>query len=860
MNNRIILLILLILTLSTSSLAIIEKFDEIVYDKDSLSIDNNLFTFKFSSSSVNIGINDENYILKQNSCKNTDKIKICVKDIISDYDTKSSEVLIYYFSPNITISRNQDKTSIDLGDSINFDLTLENKGDYDANNFKYVDYFPEEIFIKSVSGNCIKEENSLIYSGVLKKGAKIQCSYVLVPKTSVELSLKAQITYDDVDGEKRVYSNLSNIKSNPLYSLKIYKATIKHNYYNTTDDNNNTYQDDNQTYEYATFEKKEYEIEKEILLRINITNLVNDEITFDNLSIILPETFEIISSNMQKKEDKYVFRGILSRNASKEFTFTVKPKISGNYKINYYANLKKKGKDIFPLKDSIDFKVTQKDLEITSSLDEKTNYDAAREMYISFYAKNTNAYADIKMMNAKIKGTMIPEIIIPLNTIKKNTSSMIYKTSFVPNNKSTTEVYSFSLEIEYVDSKDAVKTIKKEWKANINPVKNLEITRSFTGTEITEEDSISMTVYIKNTRTVPIYNVKAEEIFETNIIRNGKTKTTIESIEPSEKIEAYTYELKAPKTKNQTTITIYTNVTYSEDDEDVIVKKSENIDISKDVNIKVNPKKPNIKITKSAAKTSIDFGEIAPIKYSIENKDTETAYNLTLYFSQSPNVDLKEEYTYFLSRIDPGEIITINKESVRPKKIGKINIGETRLTVQDSDSNTFNYTNNAVIFDVLNKTISEPLIFLSKTYNQTTIIDGDYINVTLNIENKGLTDQEVKVLDNNNAWIIYLKHNSNKEITYLKKINIKDHNYFSNEAFADYTFDSMTLKAYAKASDIAITEKPKQEIASIKDTPKKEDTVIKDSNQTKKEDTENINQGFIKNLLNKIVSWFKWLK
>lgn len=837
--KKILISVILIIVLSINCYSYIEKYDGKAYNGGEIVIDDQKFNFKISETSKRIIMtnNNQTLIIGDNQCENSLKYKLCAYNITSGIDNQDeADIKLYYYAANLTVNRKQDKTNVEIGDSIRFDLEILNSGDFTATNINYIDYFPEDITVEKISGICEINDNSIEYKGELRRDEKVNCVYKITPKKESDLKLRAEINYFNGNNEIKEYSDIKQIISTPIFTIKTYIYEVVNE--NVT--------------KYTSFESTTLTIGKKINLRINLSNSVSENLKFENFSIIFPKGFEIVSSNLNKIDNKYVFNGEVGNGSQKEFYFVVIPKVGDSNKIIFLSDLKKGKKEIKNLEKIIDFNVETKDIELISSLDTLNKFDSGKEIIVSFYAKNNNLFNDLTIIETNLTSVIFPNIYLPKTIIPKNSTVLIYKMNFVSQNVSNT--YKFKLETKYSDQEYKVKTLKKEWTANVQKINEIEITKSYTSTKITEDEEAEITVYVKNTRTRPIYNVKINEFFKTPLSYNGKTRTNIGMLKSDEKIEAYKYKIKAPKAKNGTIIEIYTNISYSEDIVDVnTVNSNISINILKMINITVEARKPDLIITKTSARSKLKVGEIQDVKYILKNNDKKTIFDVNIYFSESTDTDIVGKTKYYIKKIDPYEEISFIEERNMPKKEGKTYAGQTMITLIDDGNNFFNYTTNSLYFDVVNTTESMPLIFISKSINTSSAFEDDIVNVTIFVENKGFVGTDLRITDNFKSFDLYVASNSNTNFSYIRKIGKKKE--YSPKINANYKYNSNEFTIFGKGTEIQVKQKEKVNITTEQVTT---DNVKTDIIETKKEEISKpeIKESVFQKLLKKIKSIF----
>ena len=838
----IIELVFLVCILPFSS-AYVVKYNDWVYDLDTLTLDNQSFKFKISSSSENIiaYYSDKSQIIRKGNCADDSLTLICLDNISTDEvnEIRTARISISYLEPNLSILRTSNKEEVNVGDPITFDLKVKNVGDFKARNLVYTDYFPTEIIISKVSGKCIKDEyNTIKYETDLNPGESFGCSYSVIPSKETEQTLRAQIDYDDGFTHKKVYSNSSKIKSKSLYKITAYHERYEGN-------------SSNRILNSISLDNSEVQVGEEFNVRINLTNMVNEDITFNNFSAIFPKEFIIKRSTMQLDGNSAYWHGELLENSTREFYFTLLSKEGGNFEINYLADITKRNIIFEKMNSKTDFKINAGGIELSSNLDNHSTFDSSKEMYLMFAGKNMYNFTDISSGTVIITSDLLPEVQVPIGKVLKGDTFSIYQTAILPRNVTASTVKKIKVEATYITEYGVKKTETKEWSATIKPIKDIEITKTLSKSKITEGDDVIVIVKVKNTRSRPIYNMNLEDVTPIGIERSGRTKASIEMLYPDESVTVYNYTIKAPNVKNESKFIIKTLLSYLEDMKTVEIKSEKILNISNELNFVVYPKKLSLSLKKSSDYTTIDLGETVKIIYSIENKDTETAYDINFFFSKDKYTDLINEYTYHIDRLEPGELMTFKREVVKPKKTGNYAIGETLVTFKDIDDNLFNYTLNSLSINVQNRSISWPSMILEKTLSKSKITEGEVLNVTLIAENMGDEGADLTLTDQNNQRkTVYIGAKKQENYTYSLIVHANE---IITDAYGLYTYQGNEYRAVAKAPSLIIDSKKiplKNEQKTVLAETWKNETEIKTNESA-------VNQiSLVDKIKTKIKSWF----
>lgn len=750
-----------------------EKFIDWVYDNNTVTVGQEKYRVLISDNIQNIRVfhDDLIFLVSKDDCTTKDKVKICVEDFVVDDFSQEKGVYmgIYYKIPDIEIIRTVNNHNVEIGDPVEFELSLENIGNYPAADLIYTDSFPKEITILSVSGECkIGNDNSIILEGKLETGQKLRCDYTIIPSREIEVDLKAQIDYFDGYENKTIYSTLINLKSDPIFEIN------------------------------TAFDNEDVQLGENFKLYFNITNIINQRLDFSELSFKFPDKMKVEFFNIEKSGDKYIWDGSISYNDTKEIVFEILPLESGNFEVLYDINLIKKDdkRKVEIHNNKIDFEIEYNNLEITSNLDDKNSFDTEKEVYITFFGENIHNYTDFVSIKASLENELFYTPLIKIDKIEKNSKKVLYKTRFLAPKVNKTTSYEIKLDINYTTEFGVKKSILKSWKINIYPESALKIVKKLSKSEIFEDTDVVVTVTVKNTRKIPLYDLKLTEILPNALKSYGKTNSMINLLEPDETQTAYIYTIHTPEVVNKTKYYLNTSITYfevvdaSRESHELAAKDFETLELD------INPKKLTLNVKKTAKTSEIDLGELIKVTYIIENKYSETAYNIHFFYTTSENVDLLEKYDYFLDRLEPGEIIEFQKEVIKPKKVGRYNTGETFIKYNDIDNNQFNYSINSLSINVRNRTINGPLITLEKTFNYIKINDGEIYNTTIIAKNKGNEGTKLIIYDDNKKTEFLLRAGQEKNLTY-KKIARQD--YIEKDLYAYYNYQGKEYRVYSKS-------------------------------------------------------------
>jgi uncharacterized repeat protein (TIGR01451 family) len=144
---------------------------------------------------------------------------------------------------------------------------------------------------------------------------------------------------------------------------------------------------------------------------------------------------------------------------------------------------------------------------------------------------------------------------------------------------------------------------------------------------------------------------------------------------------------------------------------------------------------PNIVLTKSVDKTSINVGDVVQIKIIAENKGNGTAYNLTLIEPLLPNgltIAPTSRSPVIKDKLDPGEVDDQPYYGVKAVESGTFNIESTTVKYgsKTSKSNSLTITVAAAVLEKSNLTT---VISIDKK----NVYTNDPVKATIKITNTG---------------------------------------------------------------------------------------------------------------------------
>ncbi len=737
---RKLLLLLLILVLVNSCYAAMDKvFSDWVYNENTIILDNKEFYFKLGSegNTVLIRSGDDYDIMSLDSCKDFDEKRyICFNE--SFYETitdpaNKAYINVYYKKPKLNITRTVDDNILLVGEEATYSVTIYNRGERNVEDVYYLDDFPENVVLKSVSG-CSYKGNDVFFKGAIQRGSHKSCSYRITTINPVDVTTIASVSYNNGFEDLINYSSAIRLYSTPVLIIN------------------------------STVDNKTIQINEKTNVHINISNSGTKTIEITDFIVKIPAGLNVTFAGITDLGGgRYRWADALTSNNSKGILFIVEGLRTGNSEIliNTDYEIDEEKYNITNYKDNVI--VEDLGIELDSSVAANERFDANTEKTLSIMAINKNNYTDLKNLFLQFNSTLFSSRIYELSTLGEQEREKVGSVTLTLPDVSTTKTYKIKANVTYETLYGDVGSGKLERSFIVEPVEKLVIKKTISPSEVEEFKEVTVTVQVLNDKNVDVENVDVKEIFHNDIIQRGTTSTRIERINESDTVTAYEYTIVAPDVTNDTYYNITTIASYTKDDQE--------FSYSKDIRFKVKPKKLKIDVTKTVSDTDIHKGEIINVRYSIENTDEEPANNLVLKFADNENFDAINTYEYRLDNLNPDEIITIEEEQIRSKASGsRLVIDGSVLSYQDKNGANFNTTSTSLALRVQDTYMQGPAIMLKKIADRYDINTSEEINVTINVSNIGNEDANILIVDGDRTWNKTINAGSKKIISYKTRM------------------------------------------------------------------------------------------
>ncbi len=746
MRTKSLILITALLSLLSINPAFSERIilNDWIYTDSIVSIDDSVFYLKVDKNGDQVAmfVNDKMSIIPNNDCRIINDFNICINSTYADSfnDESRAFITIYQKHPEINMTRTFSKTDFYVGEEIKARLRVSNNGDYEANDFDYYDYYPNEFTLISVTENCFIEGQKIRLKTDLGIGQSLSCDYVLIANSEAKAKLAGEASYTDYSGKsENKRTDAVSLNSKPILTINFLLGKDK-------------------------FELGYEEITS--FFNVTIKNIADEKIIIKEFKITMPEGLDLENGVYVMSKKIYSWKGSLDPNESTTSINVInsthneswglyskfKPVKSGSQPIMYDVIYEKDGQALEIRNQKINVEITDYGIELLTSIKKNQEIESNIDHLFFLKIQNKNNHTTFKELKFVMNSNFFPQINFVSKDLPPNKIAIISEFEYVTPNLSQSKDYYYEYNLTYYTEFDEKKTINERINFKITPQNTVTITKTISDTSLEEGEQAQITVKIKNNKNTPLYDIYTQEIIPIQLeqyvtgIRTNRT-----SLEPKEEATLYSYKIKAPDMRNAQNYNITTKVDYQTTRENLTSTTKSSIDYT--INLQINPKKPDINVLKTMSKNNPSKGEMVQVSYAISNKDTnKTIKNMIIYFSENFELDLLDDYKYFIDRLEPGEEITIRPEYIIPKINGTINVKESYITFQDLNGNNFNLTTTAHTITASDVSLTGPLLFVNKNSSNLTCKIGDYLNITITITNMGdqtslfnVTDEELSI-------------------------------------------------------------------------------------------------------------------
>ena len=181
---------------------------------------------------------DNTFIVIRNStCRRMINNDFCVDSIEFDNSVKKkkAQIMVFYVGPDITITRNINKSNPSVGEGVKITVKIENTGNSTADNLTYTDMFPQKIEVLKVKGSTAKIEKVLVWrndtgswqnmtrifwQGDLRAGEILDFFYTLKPVDYIDSSFTAKVIFfNGIENVEMIAPSVS-IKTETFFEIE----------------------------------------------------------------------------------------------------------------------------------------------------------------------------------------------------------------------------------------------------------------------------------------------------------------------------------------------------------------------------------------------------------------------------------------------------------------------------------------------------------------------------------------------------------------------------------------------------------------------------------------------------------------
>lgn len=217
--SKILLLFTISIIISLLIPSVLAAESKIILDKDftretTQSIEGITITLDWGSDTkAKIEINDETTIFDIDECRVIGDYTICLaaikKEDPEDITDNKYNIKIKRPTTSLKITRTIDKTVLKIREKAEIITVITNDGGKLAKDI----YFEDNLEgLKIPTYQCDIEGNKIVWKGSLNPGQSKTCVYTIEPIHAIKFENKASIIYNDLDEEKKVYSEKLKIE------------------------------------------------------------------------------------------------------------------------------------------------------------------------------------------------------------------------------------------------------------------------------------------------------------------------------------------------------------------------------------------------------------------------------------------------------------------------------------------------------------------------------------------------------------------------------------------------------------------------------------------------------------------------
>ncbi len=703
MRWKILLSLIALLLISSVSAEL--AYEGWVYNNKFLTFDNVQYRALLSSNNLLILKTDtDSKILELEDCFKEDYKRFCFN--VSAYDTNKEDykayIYIYYMTPEITITRSVSNNLHSVGETAEFQVTITNEGDSDAEDVEFGEEFPKYVDIHYTKGVEIKNNTAVYWKGDLDIGETKDFSYKIKSTNKIDKNIAAYVEYFDGNQIQKEYSSTVRLYAAPILDFDL------------------------------DLNKEEYEINEDMEFTLSLENDGDSDVEIEDLDILIPNFIDIeeYDKSFSRINNGLTWDGTLGENDSEEFEFTFSGHKSG---VNFIilSGIYKYGGQEYEIKnEKIGYLITNEGVELTTSLASIENVKSNQLLTVFLKVKNKNSFSEIRDVTVRTETDIAYFEEMNYGTVDINETIFLINTELQIPIVENTKTYPVKFNVTYETEDGNKYSSTLERKIKVSPFKQLQIDVSPSSGKVVENKDISISVTVKNEGLDDLEGIYLVAHIPDNFKVKGPTSTYID-LDASSQKSALTFTLTPDLVDEKKEFTLDFSADYALERDTYTITKTSKVNVEPDI--------PDINLKKSLSVSSSYTGEFMDISYTITNKDDLPVHDLVLKTSTPQIFDI---YNVFEKRIDklyPGEQLTISGEQAIGKKGGIHNLGRAILYFKDEYSRRFNVTSGGISVKLEEADITQPAIFIEHSLTNGTIEPGEKTVLKINLTNLGQT-------------------------------------------------------------------------------------------------------------------------
>ncbi|MEM4260839.1 MAG: hypothetical protein QXG00_06385 [Candidatus Woesearchaeota archaeon] len=537
LKKRILILISVILFISSCIKTVIGEenliLDKEIYDGEIISVKNQTIGININQNyKVQVNHNKTFVIMNVGDCKTKFGLRYCLINVTEDENSNLLARLKFYeLHADLDIQLTLSKNKVYVGEEININISIENKGTYDATNCLLI--FPLGDNITALRyNNLILRANSLIWEGKINKKEIKEFIFTAIINKETKQKLMANISYNDGEHQIKLVSNEETIVSDDYFS--------------------------------ATFSNSTTTVGNEITLYVNYSNQFDSEVFFRNLIVKIPQKLQVTYYSDGVDVGDNTFEIIDSVPSKNNYTvqFKLIPELSGNYTINVtIINLTYVGGSLKNIITSNSIKVNKAELELSDDILSDITVESKQTQKYTVFIKNpsVNTYFQNIVFRVFLDNLSVAnqefarigantQITVPLNFLFPEVS------------QTTTMKLNFSIVYESMYGEKLYGELTHNLK--LNPYREIKVRKVISNQEFWFENKTKIDVYLKNEKSIDINSIEVEDVLSQGLLKVLGNNKKIISLDSNQETLVYSYEISAKsknieKIQNTTTIIKY---------------------------------------------------------------------------------------------------------------------------------------------------------------------------------------------------------------------------------------------------------------------------------------------------------------